>query len=102
MLLLLGHCASLGDQAKMPLVGLSVAPVGADTISNLKIFVGASTAVARLVNEMLVSSLMVRLVLFRLLSTGATFTSLTVMVNVWVELILGVPLSLAQRVPVQF
>src|SRR5882762_3603835 len=33
ILLLLGPCASVGVQAKRPLVGLTVAPVGAETIS---------------------------------------------------------------------
>ena len=56
-------------------------------------FAGRSTSVALLVKVIGVSSLIVQTVLLRLFRTGATFTSLTMMVKLWVELREGTPLS---------
>src|SRR5882672_4916943 len=81
MLLLLGPWASLGVQVNTPLLELTDAPAGAETISYVRMLVGTSTSVALLVKVIGVSSLIVAVVLFRLFRTGATFTSLTTMVK---------------------
>src|SRR5258706_1179383 len=55
MLLLLGPCASLGLQVKMPLAAFTVAPAGADTIWEVSILGGTSASVADVVNLSVVS-----------------------------------------------
>src|ERR1041384_6855142 len=81
ILLLLGPCASVGVQLKMPVAESTVAPLGAETIAYVRMFAGKSTSVALLVKVIGVSSLMVQTVLLKLFITGATFTSLTLMVK---------------------
>src|SRR6266508_1847838 len=56
-------------------------------------FVGTSESVAMFVKVMLLSSLLVRMILFRLFSTGALFPSVTIIVKVCVALMTGMPLS---------
>src|SRR5436190_1451622 len=94
MTFVLGDCALLGVQVNTPLELFRLTPVGAPAPRvKVRMLAGKSTSVALLVSVIGVSSLMVQTVLFRLFRTGATFTSLTVIVKLWVALREGTPLS---------
>src|SRR5438046_758702 len=94
MLLVDGPWASLGVQVNTPLLPLREAPEGAaPTNSKVTVLGGESVSVAMFVRVMLVNSAMLRVVLLRLVIMGAALTSLTMMVNCCVALMLGTPLS---------
>src|SRR3989442_1020452 len=87
----LGPCASLGVQLIAPVAGLMVIPVGALTNAKVSVLAGISTSVADALTLNVVCSAMVWFA--GTVSTGALFTSVTITVNVFVTLKLGVPLS---------
>src|SRR2546426_977028 len=98
MLLVLGACELSGVQLKTPLAGSRLAPVGPLARVNVRTFGGGSVSVAMFVNVMLVNSAIVRVVLLRLVMIGAALTSLTTIVNCWVALMVGTPLSVTRTV----
>src|SRR6185369_13831942 len=85
-----GPCASVGVQAIAP-YGEMVNPVGPLTRANVSESAGRSASVAVALAVKATSSL--RVWLAGTVSTGATFTSLTVRVKLLVTLKAGVPLS---------
>src|SRR5262245_1247749 len=92
----LGPCAAVGVQVNTPVVGLRLAPGGAESRLNVSVFVGTSPSSAVIVNVSVLSSLMVFSKIGS--STGALFTSLTVTVRLFVSLRAGVPLSVTLTV----
>ncbi len=91
-----GPCASVGVQEKAPVEGLIVAPAGAPSSDQVRVLAGASASVAATVKVRDVNSLTVWLPGF--VTTGATFTSLTVTAIPSKSLSAGVPLSVARMV----
>src|SRR3989442_346939 len=88
----LGDCALLGVQLKIPLELSRLAPVGAPAPRlKVRIWAGRSGSLTTLLT---VSNCPAATVLFAMGERiGAEFTSLTMMVKRWVALKLGLPLS---------
>src|SRR5205823_11951937 len=78
----LGPCASLGVQLIAPLLPLIVMPAGGDTRLNVSVLAGMSASVALAVTASALNSSIVWLA--GTLNTGATFTSGTGSVHVWI------------------
>src|SRR5207253_2550764 len=92
----LGPCASFGVQLIAPLLPLIVIPTGGPTRLNVSVLVGTSASVALAVTANALSSSSVWFP--GTVNTGATFTSRTVTVKLFVALRFGVPLSVTTTV----
>src|SRR5436190_484516 len=77
-----GPCASVGVQVKTPVVASMLAPVGAPLKLNVKVWAGRSGSVAEAVNVYGCSSSIVALA-GTPLSTGGSFTAVTVRFWIW-------------------
>src|SRR5437660_10028981 len=92
----LGPCASFGVQLIAPLLPLIVIPTGGPTRLNVSVLVGTSASVALAVTANALSSSSVWFP--GTVNTGATFTSRTVTVKLFVALKAGTPLSVTTTV----
>src|SRR5262245_6547687 len=90
----LGAWLRPGVQVNAPLLGLMLAPEGADTRLNVRALVGRSGSVALAVSVRGLPSLAGWLAMG--VSTGGLFTSLTVTMKLLVSLKLGEPLSVTR------
>src|SRR5437773_12204677 len=91
MRLVLGPWASVGVQVSTPLFGSRFTPLGAETKLKVNVLAGRSASLAELVTVSVLSSVTVRSV--GTVSTGASFTSLTITLKLLVALKGGTPLS---------